>query len=151
MIGMAVTTEDVQEAVKQLWNANATLSDPTTGLVKSLVMGREPDAGVAPYASFMVTPGAITRTSDVTYFQAFVVEFKTWGIEGGTTALGPIQAAIDAAILSLTRTTLTLASTRTLTTLHRVRAPGAMEQDAATTKAQYVVISTDRFEFFCQG
>jgi hypothetical protein len=144
---MSVTTEDVQEAVKQLWNANATL----TGLVTSLVMGREPEAGVAPYASFLVTPGAITRTSDVTYFQVFTVEFRTWGIEGGTTALGPIQRAIDAAMMSMGRLTLTLASGRTLTTLHQVRVPGAMEQDTATTKAQYVVISTDRFEFFCQG
>jgi hypothetical protein len=146
---MSVTTEDIAEAVTQLWADAAALSDPTTGLVKSMVMGRVPDQAVSPYASFKVTDGAVNRNATFAYMQAFTVEFKTWD-ESGAANAGAIKAAIETAFV-LGHTVLSLGSGRTLNILHSIKAPGALEEDEATRQSQAVKISTDRFEFLCQG
>lgn len=151
---MAVTTEDIAEAVKQLWAAATTLSNPTTGLVKSIIMGRVPDpaanAVASPYTSFKVTDGLTQRIATNGYLQTFTVEFKTWD-ETGAADLGPIKVAIEAAFTKNTRTALTLASTRALAILHSVKMPGALEEDEATKNNKSVKVTTDRFEILCQG
>ena len=146
---MSVTTEDIQEAVKQLWNASTTLSDPTTGLVKSLIMGRVSDRGTSPYTSLKVTDGATKLTAGSPYLQTFTVEFKTWSETGAVNA-GAIKAAIEE-VFRMGRTVLTLTSPRTLTILHSIKVPGGLDEDPATQQSQAVKVSTDRFEFLCQG
>ncbi len=148
---MSVTSEDVQEAVKQLWNANATLSDASTGLVKSLIMGRVPDAATAPYATFKITEsGQLVRTGTGGYLQTFTVEFKTWA-EAGAVIAGAIKVAIESCFGIQARTVLTLASGRTIAILHSVKVPGALDEDETTRQGQAVKMATDRFELLCQG
>jgi hypothetical protein len=150
---MSVTTEDVQEAVKLLWNEDGTL----TGLVTSLIFGRVPDAGVSPYTSFTVADGPVQMSSGAAYLQKFTVEFKTWD-EAGAQDAGPIKAAIEALFCTnqpgsatATRLVLTLPSGRTIAILSGIKVPGAMEEDQATRQSKAVKISTDRIEFLCQG
>lgn len=148
---MAVTTEDVAEAVKVLWFADTTLSHASTGLVKSLIYGRVPNVPTAPYATFKVTEGSEPlRTATGGYLQTFTVEFKIW-IEVGAAGLGPIKLQLEAVFIKLTRTSVTLGSGRTLQLIHSVKQPGAFEEDEATKENKAVKSSTDRFEFLCQG
>lgn len=147
---MSVTTEDVAEAVKQLWNANATLSDPSTGLVKSLIFGRVPDRSASPYAAFTVKDGPVALNSQTAYLQTFIVEIKTW-TEAGAVNAGEIKAQVEAVFVIRPRTVLTLGSGRTLALLTSRKQPGEFTEDDKTQQAQSVKVSTDRFELFCQG
>lgn len=147
---MSVTTEDVAEAVKQLWNADTILSDPTTGLVKSLIFGRVPDRSAAPYAAFTVKDGPTKLTSGTNYLQTFVVEIKTWN-EAGAVEAGAIKARIETVFVIRPRTVLTLGSGRTLALLTSTKQPGEFTEDDKTQQAKSVKVSTDRFEFLCQG
>ncbi len=146
---MSVTAEDIQEAVKQLWNADSTLSNATTGLVKSLIMGRATDRAESPYTTMKVTDAPVQLTSQTAYMQTFTLEFKTWSETGAVNA-GAIKVAIEN-VFRMGRTVLTLGSTRTLVILHSIKAPGAFEDDPATQQSQPVKVSTDRFEILCQG
>ncbi len=146
---MSVTAEDIQEAAKQLWNADATLSNATTGLVKSLIMGNVPDRALSPYTSLKVTDAATRLSSQTAYKQTFTLEFKTWSETGAVNA-GAIKVAIEN-VFRMGKTTLTLTSGRTLKILHSIKAPGSFEDDPATQQAQPVKVSTDRFELLCQG
>lgn len=143
---MSVTTEDVQEAVKQLWNGNETLA----GLVPTLIMGRVPDGQAAPYTSFTVRDGKVQMTAQGTYLAWFTLEFKTWD-QAGAANTGPIKLAIEAVFSISNHPTLTLANGRELTILHGIKMPGGLDEDAATQQGQAVKISSDRFEFLCQG
>ena len=146
---MAVTTEDVAEAVKQLWNDNGTL----TALVTSLVYGRNPQGVTAPYTAFTVRDGKVQMTSQGTYLAWFTLEFRTW-VESAAAAAqnsGPIKLAIEATFSIANRPTITLANERQMTILHGIKQAGALEEDNATKQAQAVKVSTDRFEFLCQG
>ncbi len=146
---MAVTAEDIQEAVKQLWNADATLSNVTTGLVKSLIMGRATDRATSPYTTLKVTDAPVQLTSQAAYMQTFTLEFRTWSETGAVNA-GAIKVAIET-VFRMGRTVLPLTSGRTLVILHSIKAPGALEQDPATQQSQPVNVATDRFEILCQG
>src|SRR5947209_13522144 len=82
---MAVLSEDVAEAVKVRWNANASL----TARVTALIFGRVPDpanplnaAIASPYTSYAVKDGPVTRMAGTAYLQAFTVEFTTWDEAG---------------------------------------------------------------------
>lgn len=146
---MSVTTEDVAEAVKQLWNLASTLSDPSTGLVRYLVMGRVKDVPSVPYASFTVQDGPIERFANAEYLQTFTVEVRTWAAD--PVSLGEIQVAIEAAFTIRARTVYNLASGRNLKVLHCLKQPGGITEDDQTREAQAVKVSTDRYEFYCQG
>src|SRR4051812_14205491 len=110
---MSVNTEDIEEAVKQLWAA-------VTPALPSLILGRVDQAASSPYTSFKVTDGPTERTATGGYLQTFTVEFRTWD-ETSAVHAGTVKAAIEAAFGIQTRTTLTLASGRTLKILHSVK------------------------------
>lgn len=150
---MPVTTEDVEEGVKQLWTGNATLA----ALVAAPIIGRIPDAQTSPYTSLTVTDKDADPNAGGAYFQKFLIEFKTWD-EAGAANAGAIKVAIENVFSSLVatspiavRTVLTLASGRTLAILRSLKQPGTLNEDPATQKGQAVKVSEDKYEFLCQG
>jgi hypothetical protein len=141
---MIVNTEDVMEGVKLLWAA-------ASPALPALIEGRIPKAQASPYTTFEVEDGDIIREGQGSILAKFLVTFRTWD-EAGIADAGTIKARIEAAFTILTRTVLTLPSTRTLQILDATKVPGGgIKQDDATTKAQAVAISTDRVQFFVQG
>jgi hypothetical protein len=145
---MAVTTEDVQEFVKQAWGQNATLLPIM--LVNGKYTGQDTDQ---TYTEFTVKDGATEFNATAPYTQLFNLEFKTWGQEGATN-LGPIKLAIEAAFslrLPAVPTTITLPSGRTLYLMRSFKAAGELQEDDATQQGQSVMLATDRYEILCQG
>ena len=157
---MSVTTEDVAEGVKVLWNANTTL----TGLVKGLRLGRVEDPANplntlgSPYTSFSVKDGPVTRMAGKAYLQAFTVEFTTWD-EAGASDEESIKLQIEKTFGPLNSegggiapgTAIALPSGRTLRVLYSLKQPGGLEEDPATQKGQAVKLTRDVFELTCQG
>ena len=148
-----ITTEDILEGVKLLWDGNAILTGLVTG---GLIFGRVPDGTASPYASLKVAPGEVQLNAGSAYLQQYAIELTTWD-ESGAAALGPIQRQLEATFSTkgggqlASRVTLNLPSGRTLQVLHGIKQPGTLDEDAQTQKAQSVKYSFDRFELLCQG
>lgn len=157
---MSVTTEDVAEAVKVLWNANSTLTE----LVTALILGRLPDPANtqitigSPYSTYTVTDGPQTRMAGAAYFQAFTVEVTTYD-ETGAADLGGIKRAIEETLGPVNSegggiapgTGVSLPSGRTLRVMYSLKKPGSLSEDPATQRGQAVKTSKDSYELTCQG
>lgn len=148
---MPVTTEDVQEAVKVLWDQAADLTAIVPG---GLILGRVADPAAnpvaSPYTTFAVEDGAVEVAGASAYVQRFVLTFTTYD-ESGAVDLGLVKVQLEAAFFIKTRTSVALSSGRTLVILHSIKAPGGLKEDDATQQARSVKVATDKYDVLCQG
>jgi hypothetical protein len=141
------TTEDVQQAVKALWDAATALAAKVAGGLHDGPVAAEK---ASPYARFKVTEGPIAWTSLGNYTQPVEVAFSVWD-EAGSQDAGAVQRLLDAAFQLDGRTVVSIAGGRSVTFLESSKLPGGLEADPATQQGQDVKVAAAKYQWVVQG